>query len=217
MVYDCYGDRHKHPLPDILPDFVEEQKTVQKGDLITVCDRMLHLLDPDPEREALRETPNRMADALQFLTSGYDEDHRSILKTFEEGNSDEMVVQDGIPLYSLCEHHLLPFFGVAHIAYIPHGKIVGLSKLKRLVDVFALRLQVQERLTNQIAEALTFISPNVSVALRCRHLCMEARGIKTAGTATNTIALRGAFKDQAPARAEFLDFVKTANARITML
>lgn len=165
-------------------------------------------------RTGLQETPERFVRAWEFWTSGYKQDPASVLKTFEDGANgvDEMVVQDSIPVWSLCEHHLAPFFGVAHIGYIPDGRIVGLSKFSRLVDVFARRLQVQERLTNQIADALeaTLEPKAVGVVLRCRHTCIESRGVQKAGSVTTTSALRGFFKTEAEARAEFLQFVNKA-------
>lgn len=161
----------------------------------------------NPDREGLRETPKRYIAALREATSGYAIDPASLLKTFEDGASgyDEMVVVRAIPFYSLCEHHLAPFFGTATIAYIPSGKVVGLSKMARLLDVFAKRLQVQERMTVQIADALNeHLQPKgVGVLLRARHLCMEARGVKRPGSETITSALRGVFME-GPARSEFL-------------
>jgi GTP cyclohydrolase I len=165
-------------------------------------------LDPDPQREGLRETPDRVTKAWQFWTRGYSQDPAAILKVFEDGGEryDEMVSVCNIPLYSHCEHHLAPIFGVATVAYIPNGRIVGLSKLSRLVDCFARRLQVQERLTAQVADALwTHLQPKgVGVWINARHLCMESRGICQQGHYTTTTALRGVIKDDSSARAEFL-------------
>lgn len=170
------------------------------------------LMDPDPKRGGLRETPSRVMQAWRHFTSGYQQDPASVLKVFEDGaeNVDEMVLVKNIPVYSQCEHHLVPFFGVAHIAYIPQGKIVGLSKLSRVTDIFARRLQVQERLTNQIADCLDkHLNPKgVGVVIECRHLCMEARGICQQGHTTVTSALRGALKHQGEARAEFMELIK---------
>lgn len=170
-------------------------------------------------REGLRETPDRFAKAWEFLTSGYDQDPEQVLKSFEDGSEryDEMVFQGAVPVWSMCEHHMLPFWGVAHIGYIPNGKIVGLSKFSRLVDIFARRLQVQERLTAQIADALDeHLKPKgVGVVLRCRHGCMESRGIQKSGTVTFTSALRGGLKT-AEARAEFLKFVELADQGKTL-
>lgn len=160
----------------------------------------------DPEREGIQETPARFAKAWAHWTSGYGEDPASLLKSFEEGDYDEMVIVKDIPLYSKCEHHLADIFGTATVAYVPSGRVVGLSKLSRLVNVFARRLQVQERLTVQIAEALATspLSPKgVGVMLKCRHMCMESRGICQQGHHTVTTALRGILKEGEP-RAEFL-------------
>lgn len=179
-----------------------------------VVRHLLALAGEDPDRGGLQETPARFLKAWDFWTSGYTAKPEGVLKTFEDGAKgyDEMVFVGSIPVWSLCEHHLAPFFGVAHIGYIPDGRIVGLSKFSRLVDVFARRLQVQERLTNQIAEALdAALKPKaVGVVLSCRHACMESRGIQKAGSTTTTSALRGFFKTEPEARAEFLQFVNKA-------
>lgn len=165
----------------------------------------------DPDREGLLETPGRFLRAWQEWTSGYAEHPADILKTFDDGAAayDEMVLVRDIPVYSLCEHHLAPFFGVAHVGYLPHGRIVGLSKLNRLVGAFSRRLQVQERLTTQIADTLfDALKPyGVAVMLECRHMCMESRGIRQPGAATVTSAMRGHIKDDAKSRAEFLGLV----------
>lgn len=170
--------------------------------------RLLQFFGEDPARGGLQETPKRVAKAWQHWTSGYSKDPKDILKVFEDGadRCDEMVVVRDIPFYSQCEHHLAPFFGTATVAYIPNGKIVGLSKLSRLVDIFARRLQVQERFTNQVADALVEgLDPKgVGVVIQARHLCMESRGICQQGHSTVTSALRGVLKDTPSARAEFL-------------
>lgn len=159
-------------------------------------------------REGLTETPARMAKAWEFWTRGYGQKAEDILKVFEDGgeNYDEMVLVKDIPIYSKCEHHLADIFGTASIAYIPNGRIVGLSKLSRLADMHARRLQVQERLTNDIAEDLwTHLQPlGVGVVVKARHMCMESRGICQQGHHTITCSLRGALKDQGDARSEFL-------------
>jgi GTP cyclohydrolase I len=159
-------------------------------------------------REGLQETPNRVAKAWEHWTSGYGQDAASLLKVFEDGgeNYDQMVIVKDIPVYSKCEHHLADIFGTATVAYIPNGKIVGLSKLSRLVDMHARRLQVQERLTNDVAEDLwTHLIPTgVGVLIRARHMCMESRGLCQQGHHTITVALRGALKDEPAARAEFM-------------
>ena len=164
-------------------------------------------------REGLHETPDRVAKAWAFWTSGYAEKAEDILKVFEDGGEgyDEMVVVKDIPVYSKCEHHLADIFGAATVAYIPDGKIVGLSKLSRLVNMHARRLQVQERLTNDIAEDLwKHLKPKgVGVFVRARHMCMESRGICQQGHHTVTSALRGAIKDEPAARAEFLGIARS--------
>jgi GTP cyclohydrolase I len=160
----------------------------------------------------LQETPLRVAKAWREWTKGYNMDPKDVLKTFEDGaeGTDSMVLQTDVPVYSHCEHHLAAIFGVAHIAYIPNGTVIGLSKVKRLVDVFAKRLQVQERLTQQIADALQdYLNPlGVGVILKCRHMCMESRGIHQHGIQTTTSALRGTMKDEQACRAEFLALIE---------
>lgn len=171
--------------------------------------RLLQFIGENPDREGLRETPARFIKAWREWASGYQQDPKAILKTFEDGadGSDQLVLVRDIPVYSHCEHHLAPFFGVAHVGYIPDGKIVGLSKLSRLVDIYARRLQVQERMTNQIANAIDeHLKPKgVGVIISCRHMCMESRGVQRSGATTLTSALRGCVKDEASARAEFLN------------
>lgn len=173
-----------------------------------VAEQLRMLEGKDDLREGIVETPNRVAKAWEFWTSGYDMDAGSILKVFEDGgeNYDEMVTVKDIPVYSKCEHHLADIFGTATVSYIPDGKIVGLSKLSRLVNMHARRLQVQERLTNDIAEDIhKHLQPlGVGVLIRARHMCMESRGICQQGHHTITTALRGVLKEQPEARAEFL-------------
>ncbi|MFC3107599.1 GTP cyclohydrolase I FolE [Undibacterium arcticum] len=170
--------------------------------------RLLASLGEDPERQGLRETPSRVAKAWKQWTAGYDQDPAALLKAFEDGAEqyNELIVVRGIPVYSHCEHHLAPFFGKATIGYVPNGKIVGLSKLTRLVDCFAKRLQVQERLTAQIADALMeHLDPKAAgVVIRCRHLCMESRGIRTPGEETITSAMLGELQPNLALRTEFL-------------
>lgn len=173
---------------------------------------MLSWFGEDPNREGLKDTPARVMKAWDEWMSGYGKDPREVLKMFEDGaeGTDSMVLQTNVPVYSHCEHHMAAIFGVAHIAYIPKGRVVGLSKVKRLVDVFAKRLQVQERLTQQIADALQeYLDPlGVGVILKCRHLCMESRGIHQHGIETTTSALRGVIKDEQACRAEFLALIQ---------
>ena len=173
----------------------------------TLVHRMLELLGEDPEREGLVRTPARVANALTWLTRGYALEAEQVVgeAVFEEEHESMVMVRD-IELYSLCEHHLLPFFGKAHIAYIPDGRIVGLSKLPRIVEVYARRLQVQERLTEQIAEAIEdALRPRgVGVVIEAYHLCMMMRGVEKQNSKTITSALRGAFRSDARTRDEFL-------------
>jgi len=173
---------------------------------------ILNTIDRNPEREGLKETPYRMAKAYQYWFGGYDFDPANVLKTFHDGaeSYDQLIIVRDIPIYSHCEHHLAPFFGKAHIGYIPDKRIVGLSKLGRVADLFARRLQVQERLTDQIAHCIySNLKPKgVGVVLNCRHLCMESRGAKTAGTSTITSSLKGILLTDAPARAEFFAMLR---------
>lgn len=170
--------------------------------------RLLISLGEDPDRPGLVETPSRVAKAWKHWTSGYTKDPAELLKVFEDGAEgyDELVIIRGIPVYSHCEHHLAPFFGKATIGYVPDGKVVGLSKLTRLVDCFAKRLQGQERLTVQIANALmTHLEPKaVGVIINCRHLCMESRGIRTQGEETITSTMLGDLSSNLALRTEFL-------------
>ena len=166
-------------------------------------------LGEDPTREGLLKTPERVAKALQFLTHGYDLKPEEILRSamFKEEYSQMVVVKD-IEVYSMCEHHMLPFFGKAHIAYIPNGHIVGLSKIPRVVDAYARRLQVQERLTNEIRDCIqnTLQPMGVAVVIECRHLCMSMRGIQKQNSVTTTSAFTGAFVNE-KTRAEFLRLI----------
>jgi GTP cyclohydrolase IA len=169
--------------------------------------RQLDLLGEDPEREGLVKTPSRVAKAMAWLTRGYEMNAADVIgdALFEEG-ADGMVMVRDIELYSMCEHHMLPFFGKAHIAYIPDGRVVGLSKLARVVDVFARRLQVQERMTEQIAQALADVlkPKGVGVVIECAHMCMAMRGVEKQNSKTITSALIGNFRSDAKTREEFL-------------
>jgi len=171
---------------------------------------LLRALDPEPEREGLLKTPARVARALTFLTKGHDEDPRAVINgaLFSEESS-EMIVLKDIDFYSLCEHHILPFFGKAHVAYLPNGKIVGISKLARLVEVFARRLQVQERMTNQIAQTIAEqLQPlGVAVVLEAEHLCMRMRGVEKQNSTVVTSAMLGVFRDQQTTRQEFMNLI----------
>ena len=169
--------------------------------------RQLELIGEDPDRDGLIKTPARVAASMEWLTRGYDTNVADVIgdALFEETHESMVMVRD-IELYSLCEHHLLPFYGKAHIAYIPNGKIVGLSKLPRVVDVFARRLQVQERLTEQVAQALTdALQPlGVGVVVEAYHMCMMMRGVQKQNSSTITSAMRGVFRDDPKTRDEFL-------------
>jgi GTP cyclohydrolase I len=173
---------------------------------------LLTSLGEDPTREGLRRTPLRVAKAMDFLTSGYHSTVEEVVKgaIFTE-ECKEMVVVRGIEFYSLCEHHMLPFFGHAHVAYLPKGKVVGLSKIARVVDVFARRLQVQERLTNQVADALmAALNPHgVAVVMEASHTCMMMRGVQKQNSTTVSSAMRGTFEEDPRTRAEFMGFIRT--------
>jgi GTP cyclohydrolase I len=171
---------------------------------------LLQHIGEDPEREGLQRTPERVGKAMQFLTQGYQQDPEAILRSalFEEDYRQMVVVKD-IPFYSLCEHHLLPFFGKAHVAYIPNGKITGLSKVARVVDVFARRLQVQERMTTQIKECIqnTLNPLGVMVVIEAQHLCMQMRGVQKSGAVTTTSDFTGAF-NRPETREEFMNLIR---------
>jgi GTP cyclohydrolase I len=177
------------------------------GEFEGIIRRQLELLGEAPDREGLLKTPQRVANALTWLTRGYDLEVEDVVgdAVFEENHHNMVMVRD-IELYSMCEHHMLPFFGKAHIAYIPNGKIVGLSKLPRIVDVFARRLQVQERLTEQIAQAIQEVlqPQGVGVVIEAAHLCMMMRGVEKQNSKTITSALRGVFLTDLATRQEFL-------------
>lgn len=183
-----------------------------EGSATDIGIRLLQYIGEDPSREGLAETPARFLKAWAEWTRGYKMDVDHLFKDFGDGaeNYDEMVMVDPIPFYSHCEHHLAAIFGTVHLAYIPSGRIAGLSKFCRLVDAFACRLQVQERLTVQIADSIVqYLAPiGCGVVVRARHFCMESRGAKKPGTETQTIALRGCMKDEPSCRAEFLSLIK---------
>jgi len=176
-----------------------------------LIEKLLVELGEDPSREGLQNTPERVAQSMKFLTGGYwvniDELVNDAL--FEDPNTDEMVILKDIDIFSLCEHHMLPFFGKCHVAYIPDGKIIGLSKVPRIVDAFGRRLQVQERLTSQIAESLNGIlkPKGVAVVIDALHLCMSMRGVEKQNSYTTTSSMLGAFKSNPSTRSEFLSLL----------
>jgi GTP cyclohydrolase IA len=176
-------------------------------ELESVVHRQLELLGEDPARDGLMRTPHRVAESLRWLTRGYEMDVAEVVNgaVFAEAHENMVLVRD-IEVYSLCEHHMLPFYGRAHIAYVPNGRIIGLSKLPRIVEIFARRLQVQERLTEQIADAIDeVLAPaGVGVVLECEHLCMMMRGVEKQNSKTISSALRGVFREDSRTRDEFL-------------
>jgi len=174
--------------------------------------KVLELLGEDPKREGLLKTPNRVAKALQFLTEGYEQDPKEILnQALFSTSNDEMVLVRDIEFYSMCEHHMLPIIGRAHVAYIPNGKVVGLSKIPRIVNVYARRLQIQEQMTEQIADAIleTIKPKGVAVVVHARHMCMEMRGVQKINSTTVSSALRGLFKSDERTRNEFYNLINT--------
>jgi GTP cyclohydrolase I len=193
------------------PCLSDEAQDVDSDAMIPVCRQMLLQVGEDPQREGLVKTPERMAHAYRFLTKGYEEDPATIIQDaiFEEKGQDIVLVRN-IEFYSLCEHHFLPFFGRAHIGYIPQGRIVGLSKLARLIEVFSRRLQVQERLTHQVAECLDqHLNPlGVAVVMEANHLCMMMRGVEKQGSSTITSAMHGVFRHNTATRAEFMTLLR---------
>ena len=195
----------------VFPWEVEDGEDKSADDAVV---RMIQHIGDNPNREGLLETPKRVVKAWDAWFSGYKQDPKEVLKVFKDGAEgyDEMVLETDIPVYSTCEHHMASIFGVAHVAYIPDGAVVGLSKLVRVVDGFARRLQVQERLTAQIADCLEKeLKPlGVGVVLQCRHMCMESRGVSKPGVVTTTSALRGAIKEEDSARAEFMSLVQSS-------
>jgi GTP cyclohydrolase IA len=191
-----------------LAEPVSVEKSESIADLVR---RMIQLIGEDPDRDGLRHTPERFEKALRYLTSGYQQDPEKLLNgAMFSVCYDQMVLVKDIEIYSLCEHHMLPFFGKCHVAYIPDKKVVGLSKIPRLVNMFARRLQIQERLTNQIATAIQQkISPlGVGVVVEARHLCMVMRGVEKQNSQTVTSAMLGSFRDNVQTREEFLSLIR---------
>ena len=190
------------------PPFIPSEDTTQA--IAQHVEQLLAHIGEDANREGLKRTPHRVGEAMQFLTQGYHQDPEAILRAalFEEDYRQMVVVKD-IPFYSLCEHHLLPFFGKVHVAYIPNGKITGLSKIARVVDVFARRLQVQERLTTQIKECIqnTLNPLGVMVVIEAEHLCMQMRGVQKQNSVTTTSDFTGAF-NRPETREEFMNLIR---------
>jgi GTP cyclohydrolase I len=188
-----------------------EPSTLTSATFEDLVQEMLVRLGEDPNREGLQQTPERVRKSLQFLTRGYSEDPEALLKgaLFSEPY-DEMVIVKDVEMFSLCEHHMLPFFGKVHVAYIPNGKVIGLSKVPRLIELFSRRLQIQERLTTQIAETIQkVIEPQgVGVVIEARHLCMMMRGIEKQHSAAVTSSMLGCFRDENETRSEFLSLIR---------
>ncbi len=184
----------------------------KKRTMEMLIEEQLELIGENPQREGLLRTPHRVAQAFKFLTSGYTKDIKTVLNgaIFKEKYSEMVIVKD-IDFFSMCEHHMLPFFGKAHVAYLPDGKVVGLSKIPRIVDVFARRLQVQERLTRQIADTLyEYLNPiGVGVIIEARHMCMMMRGVEKQNSVATTSSMLGVFRDDVKTRQEFLELTKS--------
>jgi GTP cyclohydrolase I len=203
------GDEMSEATEIIIPDTQGEET------IAVLVRKMLTLIGEDPNREGLRRTPERFEKAFRYLTSGYRQDPEKLLNgAMFSVCYDNMVVVKDIELYSLCEHHLLPFFGKCHVAYIPNKKVVGLSKIARLVNMFARRLQIQERLTSQIAKAIQDrLSPEgVGVVIEARHLCMVMRGVEKQHSSAMTSAMLGAFRENKQTRDEFLSLINHGKA-----
>jgi GTP cyclohydrolase I len=202
------SEKSKHTEELALTDAASVEKSESIADLVR---RMLQLIGENPDRDGLRHTPERFEKALRFLTNGYHQDPVKLLNgAMFSVCYDQMVLVKDIEIYSLCEHHMLPFFGKCHVAYIPDKKVVGLSKIPRLVNMFARRLQIQERLTNQIASAIQEnIAPlGVGVVVEARHLCMVMRGVEKQHSQTVTSAMLGAFRENVQTREEFLSLIR---------
>ena len=201
-------DRNTHDGKEVL---INRTSEIAKENMMDAVRVMLESVGEDPDREGLLKTPKRVAEAMQFLTQGYNQSLEKLINgaIFDEGHNEMVLVRD-IDFFSLCEHHMLPFMGRAHVAYIPNQKVVGLSKLARIVDMYARRLQVQERLTRQIAEALQeALEPRgVAVVMEATHMCMVMRGVQKPGSWTVTSTMLGVFEEEQKTREEFLNLIR---------
>ncbi len=183
----------------------------QKEELQKSVHRLIEVIGDDPKRDGLKKTPKRVSESWEFLTKGYAQDPKQVLNSaLFDSDSDDMVIVKDIDFYSMCEHHMLPFFGRVHIAYLPAGKIIGLSKLPRLVDVFARRLQVQEKMTTEIAQSVQSLlgARGVGVVVEAQHLCMMMRGVEKQNSYALTSAMMGRFRRDGRTRGEFLDLIR---------
>jgi len=201
----------KNVSPALAAADVAAPEEVYDAEFERLITAMLVRIGEDPHREGLKRTPMRVAKAMDFLTSGYSQTVEEVVRgALFSDDAREMVVVKDIEFYSLCEHHMLPFFGRAHVGYLPHGKVIGLSKIARVVDLFARRLQVQERLTTQIADALMAAlgAHGVAVVLEASHACMMMRGVQKQSSTTTTSAMRGGFERSTRTRAEFMSFIR---------
>jgi GTP cyclohydrolase IA len=194
------------------PSRARRRHTFDRANFAALVEKQLEIIGEDPARDGLQKTPHRVAKAFEELTAGYRQNPRDVVNgALFDVKSDEMVIVRGIDFYSLCEHHLLPFFGKCHIGYLPSERVIGLSKLPRLVDLFARRLQVQERLTVQIAQTVLELTnaQGVGVVIEGQHLCMQMRGVEKQSSVTLTSSMLGSFRDDPRTRSEFLSLVQS--------